>query len=615
MSLSSLLRTRYRDTTIGRAARLLTPSDRRKVSVVVVIQIILGGLDLLGVALIGVVGALAVSGVQSQKPGNRVSAVLDFIGLDGFDFQTQTALLGLTAGLILVGRTVLSVFFTRKALFFLGRRGAAISANLTSRVLAQSLLAVQQRTSQETLYALTSGVGSITLGLLGSVVTMASDVSLLVVLAIGLVVVDPTVAISSFLFFMLIAVILHRVMSGRAMRLGTKQSELSIQSNEKIVEVLSSYRESLVRNRRSYYAQQIGKIRFDLANVNAELAFMPNVSKYILETTVVLGALLLSAAQFLLQDAGHAVGTLAIFLAAGTRIAPAILRVQQGLLLIRASAGSALPTLDLAESLANIKASEVKESETLETEHEGFSGSIDIRDATFTYPGKSEPAISNVSLRVSPGSFVAFVGPSGAGKTTIVDILLGILPPQSGSVQISDVDPMSAITKWPGAIAYVPQDVAIASGSFRENIALGFPIELASDEAVLTPLQVAHLDDFVLSTPHGLDTEVGERGAKVSGGQRQRLGIARALFTKPKLLVLDEATSALDAETESNVSLAISSLRGNTTVVMIAHRLATVRNADLVVYLDQGQALAQGTFDEVRAAVPDFDRQAQLLGL
>ena len=615
MSLSSLLRTRYRDTTIGRAARLLTPSDRRKVSVVVVIQIILGGLDLLGVALIGVVGALAVSGVQSQKPGNRVSAVLDFIGLDGFDFQTQTALLGLTAGLILVGRTVLSVFFTRKALFFLGRRGAAISANLTSRVLAQSLLAVQQRTSQETLYALTSGVGSITLGLLGSVVTMASDVSLLVVLAIGLVVVDPTVAISSFLFFMLIAVILHRVMSGRAMRLGTKQSELSIQSNEKIVEVLSSYRESLVRNRRSYYAQQIGKIRFDLANVNAELAFMPNVSKYILETTVVLGALLLSAAQFLLQDAGHAVGTLAIFLAAGTRIAPAILRVQQGLLLIRASAGSALPTLDLAESLANIKASEVKESETLETEHEGFSGSIDIRDATFTYPGKSEPAISNVSLRVNPGSFVAFVGPSGAGKTTIVDILLGILPPQSGSVQISDVDPMSAITKWPGAIAYVPQDVAIASGSFRENIALGFPIELASDEAVLTPLQVAHLDDFVLSTPHGLDTEVGERGAKVSGGQRQRLGIARALFTKPKLLVLDEATSALDAETESNVSLAISSLRGNTTVVMIAHRLATVRNADLVVYLDQGQALAQGTFDEVRAAVPDFDRQAQLLGL
>ena len=615
MSLSSLLRTRYRDTTIGRAARLLTPSDRRKVSVVVVIQIILGGLDLLGVALIGVVGALAVSGVQSQKPGNRVSAVLNFIGLDGFDFQTQTALLGLTAGLILVGRTVLSVFFTRKALFFLGRRGAAISANLTSRVLAQSLLAVQQRTSQETLYALTSGVGSITLGLLGSVVTMASDVSLLVVLAIGLVVVDPTVAISSFLFFMLIAVILHRVMSGRAMRLGTKQSELSIQSNEKIVEVLSSYRESLVRNRRSYYAQQIGKIRFDLANVNAELAFMPNVSKYILETTVVLGALLLSAAQFLLQDAGHAVGTLAIFLAAGTRIAPAILRVQQGLLLIRASAGSALPTLDLAESLANIKASEVKESETLETEHEGFSGSIDIRDATFTYPGKSEPAISNVSLRVNPGSFVAFVGPSGAGKTTIVDILLGILPPQSGSVQISDVDPMSAITKWPGAIAYVPQDVAIASGSFRENIALGFPIELASDEAVLTPLQVAHLDDFVLSTPHGLDTEVGERGAKVSGGQRQRLGIARALFTKPKLLVLDEATSALDAETESNVSLAISSLRGNTTVVMIAHRLATVRNADLVVYLDQGQALAQGTFDEVRAAVPDFDRQAQLLGL
>ncbi|MSY27488.1 MAG: hypothetical protein F2671_05405, partial [Actinobacteria bacterium] len=319
---------KYRNTIIGRAARLLSKSDRRKVFIVILIQIFLGALDLLGVALIGIVGALAVSGVQSRVPGDRVSSVLDFVGLSSFDFQTQTALLGLAAGVILVGRTVLSVFFTRKALFFLGRRGAAISADLTSRVLSQSLLAVQARTSQETLYALTSGVGSITLGLLGTVVTMASDASLLVVMAIGLVVVDPTVALSSFIFFALIGFLLQRLLSGKAQRLGMEQSELSITSNEKIVEVLSSYRESLVRNRRAYYAKEIGELRYKLAHAQAEIAFMPNVSKYVLETSVVLGALLLSAAQFLLQDAGHAVGTLAIFLAAGTRIAPAILRVQ-----------------------------------------------------------------------------------------------------------------------------------------------------------------------------------------------------------------------------------------------------------------------------------------------
>jgi ABC-type multidrug transport system fused ATPase/permease subunit len=185
----------------------------------------------------------------------------------------------------------------------------------------------------------------------------------------------------------------------------------------------------------------------------------------------------------------------------------------------------------------------------------------------------------------------------------------------SGSVLISGNPPLQTIAKWPGAIAYVPQDVAMSSGTIRENITLGFP-ENSEDEGLIhDALRTAQLLTFIESLPQGLDTQVGERGTKLSGGQRQRLGIARAMFTKPKLLVLDEATSALDGQTESDISSSILELKGSATVVMIAHRLSTVRFADLVVYIDGGKILAKGTFEEVRMQVPNFEKQAQLMGL
>ena len=238
-----------------------------------------------------------------------------------------------------------------------------------------------------------------------------------------------------------------------------------------------------------------------------------------------------------------------------------------------------------------------------------------IKDISLTYPNKMVPAIAKVSLTIPAGTSVAIVGPSGAGKTTLIDVLLGVLNPDTGSVSVSGVPPLLAVATWPGSVSYVPQDVAIVSGTIRENIALGYPLEEATDELVMNALKVAHLDEFVASLPHGINTQVGERGARISGGQRQRLGIARAMFTRPHLLVLDEATSSLDGETEASISDAIHALRGSTTVVIIAHRLSTVRNTDKVVYLSNGTVLATGTFEEVRTAVPDFDNQAKIMGL
>jgi ABC-type bacteriocin/lantibiotic exporter with double-glycine peptidase domain len=192
---------------------------------------------------------------------------------------------------------------------------------------------------------------------------------------------------------------------------------------------------------------------------------------------------------------------------------------------------------------------------------------------------------------------------------------LGILPPQKGSIKLGGYSPSEVIAKWPGSISYVPQDVAIAPGTIRQNVALGFDIESQDDDLILRALKLAQLADFVESMPEGIDTLLSERGGNISGGQRQRLGIARALFTKPRILVLDEATSALDGNTEAEIANAIMNLRGETTVIVIAHRLASVRNCDNILYMENGNAIATGTFEEVRKKVPNFEKQVKLMGL
>jgi ABC-type multidrug transport system fused ATPase/permease subunit len=210
---------------------------------------------------------------------------------------------------------------------------------------------------------------------------------------------------------------------------------------------------------------------------------------------------------------------------------------------------------------------------------------------------------------------VAITGSSGAGKTTLVDLLLGVHIPTSGDIYISGLSPLDAFQKWPGATAYVPQDTVIVNGNIWENIALGFDYNPEHEKYINEALKLSNLEDYVQSLPEGLFTKVGDRGHKLSGGQRQRLGIARALFTKPKLLVLDEATSSLDAQTESDITEAIKSLKGKTTIIMIAHRLSSVRNADQVIFINNGMIESIGTFEEVRKKVPNFDKQANLMGL
>ena len=596
------------------AASVLPAGDKRKIITVCLVQVSLSFLDLVGVALVGVIGALSITGIKGAETGNRTNQVLNFLNLESIGFYNQVVVLAVAAVFLLIGRTILSMYFTQRYLRFLATRSALISSNLFSKIMSQNILSVQMRNTQDTLYIITEGVRRITIGILGNIVFLISDLSLLIVLTAGLFILDPIVAVVSFLLFGSVALFLHFKMSRKSRLLGNRNTILAVNSNRQIVESLTSYRETMVRNRRFYYSKLIESQRLDLSVNEAKLAFMPMISKYVLESAVVLGAFLIAALQFALNDSRNAIATLVIFMAAGSRIGPAIMRIQQGVIQIGVSIGSASPTLELIQEVHLIeKVQEVED--VFDLTHTGFSSDIRVTNLDFSYVPQKGPTIVNVSFELLPGKSLAIVGASGSGKTTLVDLLLGVLQPASGEVLISGQKPLQAISLWPGAISYVPQNVSLVEGTIRQNICMGFPEGFIPDEQVLKAIEGASLGKFISNAAAGLDTEVGEIGSKLSGGERQRIGIARALLTNPKLLILDEATSALDGETEAEIAGSIQSIKGDVTVVMIAHRLSTVRNADTVLYLEKGKVLSLGTFDHVRGAISNFDAQAKLMGL
>jgi ABC-type multidrug transport system fused ATPase/permease subunit len=605
---------KWKKSILFEAAQLLDNGDRLKVIWVIFLQTSFGFLDLLGVMLIGVIGALAITGVSSGKPGDRVSTFLEFVGLQNFPLQVQVASIGLVAAVLLICKTLFSVYFSRRVLFFLSRRGAAVSARMVSKLLRQSLLTVQSRSLQTSLYAVTQGVTLLTVGILGVFVSLISDITLLVVLLAGLFVVDTVMALGTLIAFSLIAYSLWRLMHVRMKNLGFKTADITVQSSETVFEVLTAYREATVRNRKGFYARLIGKQRLLLANLNAEMSFMPQISKYIIEIAVVVSAVAIAGFQFMVNDASRAVAILSIFLAATTRIAPAVLRVQQGAVSMRGTIASAQPTLELIRELG-WERDEVDTWKEPDFKYEGFVPKIELENVSFGYPSRDDDVVDGVSLSIPEGSFAGFVGSSGAGKTTLVDLMLGVLEPKSGQVIISGYAPKEAIKLFPGAISYIPQDVVVVNGSIRKNVTLGFEEGVIPDEFVWDALKIAHLDDFVNNLPEKLDSSVGDRGTKLSGGQRQRLGIARAMVTKPKLLVLDEATSAMDGELELNIGEAIQEMRGEVTIVMIAHRLSTIRSCDVIFHLSNGVVTGKGKFEELKTLVPEFNRQATLMGL
>jgi len=599
---------------IKKVLLLLDKKDRLKLFLVLIINVFLAFLDLLGVALIGVAAALLIRGLQGLAAGDQVTRFLELLNLNGLPLQFLLILLGGSAIFFFILKTVLSVYFLRKTYRYMSTRNAQISSSLVSKMLNRPVEKIYSKSIQHQIYNVTGGVENLVGGVITSLVVIAADLVLLLVMIFGLMAVDPISSVGTFVVFTGIGILLYFLLHKRVANITTKSAYQNIYFNQKISEGINSFRDLFIKGGREFYVNEIRKTKMQLAGYEAELKFIPNISKYTIEISVILGIALISGIQFYLFDSNRAIAVISVFLAASTRIAPAIVRLQQNVISVKSSLSAAKPTFDLIDELIGIE--ELQRNETaINTNHINFLPKLKLDNLKFTYTDAMDDTIQSISLEISEGKFIAFVGPSGGGKSTLIDLILGLLAPSSGSITISGLTPVDAIKKWPGSIGYVPQDVFIENSTVKENICLGFNPESVSDDLVWQALQLADLSDFVKGLEGQLSYRISDAGKNLSGGQRQRLGIARALLTKPKIVIFDEATSALDAETENRVAESILKLTGECTVIFIAHRLSVVRSADMIYYIDKGKIVNQGRFDELRAVNADFNNQANFMGI
>ena len=608
---------------LGRARGLLPRRVQLLLLLVIAIQAALAFLDLAGVLLLGLVSALAAASVTGQSLSESVPLVPSFPLIEN-PSSGDVAALAAIAGTLLISKSLLGLYLTRRTFLFLANRQAEMASSVARRLLTRPLLQVQNRSSQKTAFALTHGINAITMGIVGQAVVVASEILVMFALVAGLLLVDWVVTLFTVGFFGVTAVLLHNALGTRSLNLGRSQSALEVESIASVQDAMKSYREISVSGRRGFFIEKIRELRWQVARIHANTYVLYQVGKYVYEIAIVIGGGLLIGGMLVTRDIVSALTVATVFLAASSRLFPSLMRMQAALSMMRNSEGMAQYAFDLmtdiyparTESLTERPAaSNISIERDVSLESKFFDARVEVHDVRLSYPGASSPALYDIQLTLEGGTSTALIGPTGSGKSTLADILVGVIDPDSGSVLVGGQSPREAISRWPGLIAYAPQSVAIINGSIRENVALGLDPGSVSDQEIWRALARAHLDESLKDRGQGLDTLVGENGVQLSGGQRQRLGIARALLTDPRLLILDEATSALDAETENLISRTISSLSGDVTLVTIAHRLATVQDCDQVVYIEEGRIRAQGTFPEVRLAVPDLESNARLMGL
>ena len=591
---------------------LLPKETPKKLILLILLQVCIFAFDIMAILLLGIATKLGLDYVQNQEvdfPATLAKVLR--IESAGFEFQI-VILFALTVTLFSI-RTFVSIWANIRIFRYLANQASYASKRIVEKMFQSKPESIISKKSQEFLYGITLGIDNLTLNFLGSITIFLTEIVFLFAILSVIIIVQPVTGLVALAIFALATLGINKLTSDKAREYSSEVVSLSIRYNKKLLETLLIYRELFLRNKEIVVVEEVQTARSKTLVLRAQLIILPIISKYLFELTLILGGGLTALIQVTLSDTLTAISSVAIFLAAASRILPSLIRAQGSYLSMRQSEGNSEVTIHQLRELEKENTHTALSSEIID-EVSIFSPKLKINNLSFAHDNESNFELRDINFEISAGQFVAIVGESGAGKTTLIDLMLGMLSPSSGSLEISGLSPLDAIHKWPGKIAYVPQDITIIDGSIKKNVALEEAYE-TSNEDVLIALEKSHLKNDVLSMKDGLNEIVGERGIRLSGGQRQRLGIARALFTKPEMIIFDEATSALDPLTEKTVTEAIYKKQGNTTLIVVAHRLSTVKYADLVVLLDNGKVVAKGTFDEVRGMSPKFDQQAKLVNL
>ena len=422
------------------------------------------------------------------------------------------------------------------------------------------------------------------------VIQLVTEIVVSIALAFFLLIQDKSITIGIALLLTGYVLLYLFGMRRRMRKLGQKERRQQGLMNKWIMESLGGIKETKILQRESFFQDKFKEDTDELGNARVSYNIISYIAKPIVETLCIGGLLLVVALKIYRgASAAYFIPIVSVFAVAAFRLLPSINRITNylSMIMLRKPSVDAL-CRDILELSENNEVLEKEEQRKLEFEKE-----IELQNITFRYEGTRQDVLSGVSLTIPKNKSVAFIGPSGGGKTTLADILLGILDPVSGKILVDGVDISRNKREWYKKLGYIPQTIYLLDDTIKNNIVFGVPEEKIDYDRLRESMQEAQIYDFVQSQPEGLDTMVGERGVRLSGGQRQRIGIARALYNNPEILILDEATSALDQDTESAIMEAIDRLGGKKTLVIIAHRLSTIKNCDIVYRVEQKQVVQE----------------------